>query len=347
MPLTVYSIDQSQEWDAVVRSFSSYDVYYLSGYVKGFRIHGDGEPLLIYFENIDIRGINVVMKRDISKDTRFTGRIEENIWFDFITPYGYGGWIIEGDGDKEVLFDTYEKWCKGNNVVSEFVRYHPVLENQAHSNLAYDVLALGRTISIDLSSPETIWANLTSKNRNMIRKAQKERIVIYNGRYPEIFNQFRTVYNGTMDKDEADSYYYFKPEFYDSILNDLSAEAQVFYAKLDDKVIAASIILAANGRLNYHLSGAVKEYQSLAPTNLLLYNVALWGYANGCKTLHLGGGVGGREDGLFKFKRSFYRGEDLNRFYIGRKIFIKEKYDEFVDMRDNLPESGFFPIYRT
>ena len=111
-------------------------------------------------------------------------------------------------------------------------------------------------------------------------------------------------------------------------------------------MIAASIMLAANGRMNYHLSGSVREYSNLAPTNLLLYEAALWGSAHGYQTLYLGGGVGSGEDSLFKFKKAFYRGEDLPRFHIGKKILDCEKYEALVGMRDDLPVSSFFPGYR-
>lgn len=342
--LKIYTTSQSDKWDAIVRSFNDYDVYWLSGYVKAFEIHGDGIPLLFYYEDNSCRGINVVMKRDISKDIRFIGKVAENTWFDFVTPYGYGGWIIEGNDSKK-LFKTYENWCKENNIVSEFVRYHPVLKNYIRTKNFYDVLSLGSTIVMDLSSPETIWANLTSKNRNMIRKAQKSGIVVYNGRYPEIFETFRRVYNNTMDRDKANPYYYFEKEFYASIITDLSSEAQVFYAELDGNIIAASIMIAARGHLNYHLSGSIREYQSLAPTNLLLYQAALWGYSNGCHTFHLGGGVGSHEDSLYKFKKAFYRGEPC-RFHVGRKVHMKEQYREFVNMRSGLQEDRYFPKYR-
>ncbi len=347
MPLTFYTIEHSKEWDAVVRSFQSYDVYYLSGYAKAFQNNGDGVPLLFYYEGQDVRGINVVMQRDIYNDFRFSEKIEADTWFDFITPYGYGGWLIEGKGSSLELFDCYQSWCQKNNVVSEFVRYHPVLENHKHADSFYDILALGNTIAMDLSSLDTIWTNLTSKNRNMIRKAQKSRIVIYNGRYPEIFNKFREVYNLTMDKNNAEAYYYFKPEFYQSLMMELPQEVQIFYAELDGKVIAASIILATKGKLNYHLSGSLPEYKNLAPTNLLLYAAALWGCYNGCKTLHLGGGVGSSEDNLYKFKSAFYRGEPC-RFHIGRKVYIIEKYQELVGLRNQseIKDSGFFPKYR-
>lgn len=350
MSLKVYSIQQSQEWDAIVRSFKSFDVYYLSGYVKAFQIHGDGEPLLFYYESHDLRGINVVMKRDVALDSQFTGKIEAGKYYDFVTPYGYGGWLLEGESDGRELFKLYEDWCFKHQIVSEFVRFHPVLRNHSTHGVGekYDVQALGGTIAMDLSSPEVIWQNMISKNRNMIRKAQKTGVVIYNGRYPEIFEKFRVVYNGTMDKDKADPYYYFEPAFYKSVLNDLAGEAQVFYAEFEEKVIAASIILRANGCLNYHLSGSLREYSNFAPGNLLLYQAALWGYANGCRTFHLGGGVGSQEDGLYKFKAAFYRGTPC-RFHIGRKVFNKEMYDRFVEMRretGNLVNSCFFPMYR-
>ena len=343
--LTVYTLEQSEQWDSVVRSFKDYDAYWLSGYVKAFKIHGDGEPLLFNYEDNNTRGINVVMKRDVAKDKRFEGKIEEETYFDFSTPYGYGGWIIEGE-NKRSLFEAYDKWCKKNSIISEFVRFHPVLKNHIFSEENYEIIPLGYTVALDLSSPEVIWTNITSKNRNMIRKAQKNGIKIYSGRYPEIYERFRTIYNSTMDKDEAEKYYYFAPEFYQSICDDLAQNAQIFYAELDGKIIAASIMLAANGRMNYHLSGSLREYANLAPTNLLLYEAALWGSANGCKTLYLGGGVGSGEDSLFKFKKSFYRLDDLPRFYIGKKIMNQERYDELVDLRDDIPENGYFPQYR-
>ncbi len=345
MYLEVFTLNEAEKWDSVVKSFSQYDVYYLTGYAKGLMLHGDGEPLLFYYNDGETKGINVVMKRDIAKDKHFVGILTENTYFDFSTPYGYGGWIIEGENADKLFFE-YEKWCLKNNILAEFVRFHPVMETHKKSVDAYDVIALGKTVAMDLSSPEVIWANITSPNRNMIRKAQKNGIRIYSGRYPEIYKTFREIYNGTMDKNNADSYYYFGEEFYESILNDLAENAQIFYAVYEGKIVAASIMLAANGRMNYHLSGSLREYANLAPSNLLLYKAALWGSENGCKTLHLGGGVGSGEDSLFKFKKAFYRGDVLPQFHIGKKIFNKEKYDELVNLRKDLPESGFFPKYR-
>lgn len=342
--LTVYGLEQAEQWDTVVRSFKEYDVYWLSGYVKAFQIHGDGDPLLFFFEDGSTRGINVVMKRDVAKDERFKGLIEEDQYYDFATPYGYGGWIIEGE-ETENLFKAYSTWLEKNGIISEFVRFHPMIRNHEACKVFYEVIQLGEVVHMDLESPEIIWNNIISKNRNMIRKAIKNDVVIYNGRFPEIYDKFRTIYNRTMDKDDAEEYYYFGPEFYKSVLEDLSLNAQVFWAEKDGQVIAASIMIGANGYLNYHLSGSLREFSSLAPGNLILYTGALWGCANGYRSFYLGGGVGSGEDSLFKFKRAFYKGE-LNHFYIGKKIYDQVKYDEMLELRTDIENPGYFPKYR-
>ena len=111
--LEVLSLKQADKWDELVKSFSDYDVYYLSGYTKAFYLHKDGQPLAFYYEDEGVKAINVVMKRDIANDPNFK-ELEKNKYFDLATPYGYGGWLIEGNGvccflagDGEVLGHTY------------------------------------------------------------------------------------------------------------------------------------------------------------------------------------------------------------------------------------------------
>ncbi len=344
--LTVYTLDNKTAWDNAVSAFANYDVYYLSGYVSAFKIHGDGNPLLFYYDDGELKGINVVVKRDIADCSYFKDVLPKGVFFDFSTPYGYGGWLLQGNiQNKGNLFSEYENWCKKNNIISEIVRFHPVLGNSVFSENHYEIIPLGNTICLDISSEEVVWANISSKNRNVIRKAEKSGVEIHIANTPKIYEKFTEIYNITMEHDNADKYYFFGKDFYDSIRCDLSQNSWVFYATKDDEIIAASIMIAANGKLNYHLSGSLYEYRSFAPSNLLLYKAALWGCENGLKTFHLGGGVGSGEDSLFKFKKSFYRKDDLTRFSIGKKVFIKEQYDKLVKMHGET-DSNFFPKYR-
>ena len=153
-----------------------------------------------------------------------------------------------------------------------------------------------------------------------------------------------------MDKDHAEEYYYFGDAFYESIHRDLHENYEMFYAVLDGQIIAMSIMLFCNKQMHYHLSGSMMEYRNLAPSNLLLYKAALWGYEKGYKTFHLGGGVGSGEDNLYKFKAAFNKNSDY-QFAIGKQVFDQEKYDELVRIRKESDptfdgESKFFPLYR-
>ena len=91
--LAVYSLEQAEEWDAVVRSFREYDVFYLSDYCRAFMREnlGYGTPILLLYKNNQDRAVNVVFQRDVALDRHFEGILEKGMYFDLITPYGYGG----------------------------------------------------------------------------------------------------------------------------------------------------------------------------------------------------------------------------------------------------------------
>ena len=339
-----YNKNEAALWDEIVKSFAKYDVYYLSGYVRAFMIHGDGEPQLLYYKGDSLRAIYVYMKRNTS--------IEE--YYDSVTPYGYGGVLFEGDiseENKETFWREYLQVMAQEHIVDNFVRYHPVLKNAEPMKSISNVIDLGKTIALDLTSPDVIWENIISKNRNMIRKAEKNGIEIRHGKDLALFEDFRRIYNATMEKDNADEYYFFGEKFYESIHNDLHDNYEMFYAVLDGEIIAMSIMLFANNQMHYHLSGSLIEYRNLAPSNLLLYKAAVWGCEQGYKTFHLGGGVGSGEDNLYKFKAAFNRKSDY-QFSVGKQIFDHKKYDELVELRSSRDssfdrESNYFPLYRT
>lgn len=349
---SIITLAEADRWNSTVKSFKNYDVYYLSEYVKAFELHGDGEPILFYYEDSNIRAINVSMKRDISEFVFYKYIIPKKQLFDLSTPYGYGGFIVEGQNCPESidrLNTEYVNFCIENNIICEFVRFHPLINNADTVKNIYDETILGKTVSMDLSTAGSIWDNITSKNRNVIRKAKKNGVEIFEGGDRNLYDIFIKMYNSTMDKDNATSYYYFNKDFYESILNDLKYNSLMFYAVYENKIIAMSIILFANCSMHYHLSASVDEYKHLAATNLLLYEAACWGNAKGFSLFHLGGGVGSLEDSLYKFKSSFNRNSN-NKFIIGKKIFDKNKYDKLVSLRkfskEDSSSESFFPQYR-
>lgn len=345
------------EWNGTtVRSFSNYDVYYLAEYVEAFEPHGDGTPLLIYYACDDLRVINVVMKRDISESDFFLDVIESNKYFDLSTPYGYGGFLFEGnlsDQSLDEFLSLYKTFCRDRGYVSEFIRFHPVLRNAnilKGCSKHIKVIDLANTITIPLKNFATIWQKYKGNNRTAIRKAIKCGVHTYWGRDRDIFRQFVELYNKTMEKDDAIDYYFFDQAFYLSILYSLKYNSLIFYSVYEEKMIAGAIILFANGQMHYHLSGSDPHYNSLCGTNLLLTEAIKWGLESNYYSFHMGGGVGSSsDDGLYKFKQGFNKESDTF-FSIGQIIFNEDIYDELVSIRGShsgiSTDHRFFPAYR-
>lgn len=352
MALALYNLHDYEKWDCIVKSFDNYDIYYLSEYVRAFKEHGDGEPVLIHFQDENFEAINVIMMRDLSTMKPFQNDLRQGEIFDLSTPYGYGGFLTKGSPTiKNIrkLDEEYGEFCTSQNIVSEFVRFHPVLQNNIVMKSVYDIIEIGETVTLDLTSEDIIWENITSKNRNMIRKAIKSGVEIKFALNDDIMQEFIKLYSATMKRDNAQKYYFFNNRFYKSLLENYEKNAKIFYAEYKGQIISAAIILYANNMMHYHLSGSDSNYRHIAPNNLLLWEAAKWGCKNGFKVFHLGGGVGGNKDNLFKFKKSFNRYSNT-KFFIGKKIFDINKYEELVKKVENSYgkiDGEFFPKYRT
>lgn len=331
--MNVYTVDQAACWNQYVKSFSNWDVYYLCEYAISLRLHGDGVPLLICYEDAASRMCYVVMKRDISEDARFKKSIERNKYFDLETPYGYGGPLVDGTfsvNSQQTFLNELFEYCKDENIVSQFVRFHPLLNNHKEFSSITQNRYLHDTIFMDTSSDELIFSNMDSKNRNMVRKANNAGIQVVK-RPMDDYQAFFEMYYETMRQHDADDYYYFHKKYFAFIESTLKDNAAIFYAMLDNKPIAGAMFLFNETTMHYHLAGMVREYRSLAAGNLLLYEAAVWACKSGIARMHLGGGLN-ESDNLFGFKKQFNKNGRLP-FYIGGTIFIEQTYDHLLEIR--------------
>ena len=350
--LSTFTVDELTKWNAIVKEYERYDVYYLANYTKAFKVHGDGEPILFHYEDRNVKAINVTMKRDIAHDKKFKNKLPTNTFYDLATPYGYGGLLIEGSKTTTTLHALaaeYNSFCAREGIVSEFVRFHPVLRNAEDAKSLYDVLELGKTITVPLTSPHDIWNSLSSNKKRWVKKAREAGVEVYLGREPALFEEFKRMYEQTMTKNNAQDYYFFREAFYQSVLQELRDHSLIFYAVYKNRKVAMVLALYGNGQIHHHLSASNQAFHHLAPTNLLMYEIAQWGSENGFESFHMGGGVGSKEDSLYQFKQGFNKNSKTH-FSIGKKIFNEEVYNRLVEMRkieEGFDESAlFFPLYR-
>lgn len=299
------------------------------------QLHGDGVPCLIYHEKDGGRLCYVMMQEDLADIASLTNCIKKNEYFDWTTPYGYGGPLTEGSISPVWMLDFMEEltyWCRKHQIVSQFFRFHPLLQNQKVLEGISDIIYLKKTVYIDTEDKETIFKNMTPNNRNMVRKALKNEIEIVTD-HGERIEDFIKIYMATMKKNGAKDYYYFEREYFDSIIRDMCSNLVFFYAMYQGLPISASIFFYNDKYMHYHLSGTLPEYRKLAAANLLLSKAADWAADHGIKRFHLGGGVE-IEDSLLTFKRHFNRNGLLN-YCIGRTIFNQDDYNYLVELKEN------------
>ena len=294
--------------------------------------HGDGEPLLFEYQDEEAHLCYVVMRSDLADSELFKGTMAAGECFDLETPYGYGGPLCEGEipeQSQRMFFRELSEYCNETHIVSQFVRFHPLLGNHTALGEVFEKRYMRDTIYMDTSSPELIMANMDTKNRNMVRKAVKNGVTIER-RPIEDYEEFLPMYQETMERNRADEYYIFDREYFE-LQKKLSNNACFFYAMYDGRPVAGAIMYYNDRFMHYHLAGTHTEYRQFSPGNLMLYEAACWASKRGITRFHLGGGMN-PDDSLFGFKKQFNKNGRLP-FWIGRTVFDRDSYDRLLELR--------------
>lgn len=310
----------TQKWNEILDRFeeTQKDIYFYEEYVK-------------MYEDNESKAFCVVCEEDASVLLMPFLRKRIGGYFDFETAYGYGGpisnindnvWIHHAIGEvKNFLME--EKYICG------FVRFHPLLKNIKQYEGCFDTCFDRNTVIIDTQmNGEDIWTKqISSKNRNMIRKAEKNGLV-YKAEYDfQSIKEFIELYNATMERLHADEFYFFNENYYKKFINHFADKAFLGTVRKDDILVCAALFMYSKEYGHYHLEGSDYRYSNLGANNLLLWKTALELHNLHIKSFHLGGGYDSSENNsLFKFKKAF--SNELGEFYIGKMLFNKEKYDE-------------------
>jgi hypothetical protein len=286
----------------------------------------------------------VFLKRKISNG-------EYSDCFDIMTPYGYGGPVIlscvQVDKDRLVkkFSERFPLYCEHNRIISEFVRFHPLINNQDDFKIYYNPEFNRHTVSVDLSVKKASDA-VTSECRNKISKAVKNNVEIVWDPACEQIEDFYNIYTMTMKKNSAGGYYYFSKIFFSEMIDKLKDNIFLVHAALRGEIIASAMFLHSEKYVHYHFSGTNPNYYYLAANNLMIASVIQWGIEQGKKFLHLGGGLSSDvDDPLLVFKKSFSK-TGLRDFYVGKKVYNNEIYDKLCRKISSAMNSDFFPLYR-
>lgn len=275
-------------------------------------------------------------------------------WFDIVTPYGYGGPVVLSCTDMEKLMAAYREaftaYCLEHNIVCEFIRFHLFDNVDVRQHYYGETMNVLDNVVVDTAlSYETIRMNYEHKVRKNVNKAISNGLTMCIERSLDHLEDFLGIYYATMDRNQATDYYYFKRSYFEDIARLLPENFMYFHVMKEGKVISTELVLCSEDYAYSFLGGTDTEYYAMRPNDFLKDAIIRWCSDTGRKYFVLGGGYH-REDGIYRYKRSFTKAPDVP-FYVGRAILNREAYDRFVELRaaeapDFDRDSAYFPLYR-
>jgi hypothetical protein len=320
------------------------DICFHNLYAKLYEEKEDGKAQTFLFKNQYGSVEHTFIKRKIPD------LINGVQYYDITTAYGYGGPLAREVKDLSQLLKSYyiafQDYCRKNRIVSEFIRFHLFENIEVRDKYYGDVSLIGPHIARDLRKPLT--SDIHKSIRNSLRKADRMGITFEADTTKAGFEDFLTVYNSTMNRHDANSFYYFNESFFHQLHKCFDGQYVYTKATKNNKVISASIVLYGKTYAFGFLGGTLEEYFEYQPSTYLEYHTMEWLKKEGLSYYTLGGGIKG-EDGLYNYKKKFDK-KGSYPFYVGKKIHDERIYSELVKKRLGEEkfdaDSDFFPLYR-
>lgn len=335
-----FTVRSKVEWDGYIVRSLRHDVYHSWAY---HQLNLSGEALLFVYEEDQVFIALPLIKR----------KIEDSSFFDLTSVYGYAGPVSNKelsrlDSDSTHHFKSaFLQFMEMENCICVFSRLHPFIEQACLLNSIGGVCANGKTIFMDLR--RTLEEQMRCYEKRLSRQIRKLREMNYTIKeasgHLEI-KQFTEMYHQNMDRLKASDSYYFDESYFHKLLDPVEFENKLILIYDGKVMICGALILISKEIIRNHLSATAVDYLAYSPSKLLTDEISRIGRQLNKRIFHLGGGVGGKEDSLFKFKSYFsdQQIEDSIWCYINNQV----RYNELVEKRGIAAnnDSIFFPLYR-
>lgn len=330
-------------------------VYELSyGYCAHLAVYGDNDAYILQaLVRRPLNGLPFLAEAGIT----------EEFW-DVASVYGYGG-PVGSTTDHALAVELCRSlqrelaaWYREGRIASEFTCLHPLLGN--HVLLAgCDGIRLRRqkeVVYVDLSgADDALWRGLRKGHKSSVKTARKRGVAVDriepSAAHVDLLAR---LYKDTMDRADADERWYLPGDYLGRCFDQLGAEgSSLFVARDGGEVVTAAIVLHDETTAYYHFAGSAPRARELCANNLIVFEIARWARARGCRQLHLGGGVSdSAADSLFRFKSGFSRARTT--LYTHGRVHHEPTYRRLVELKlahERATGAGertgdYFPRYR-
>jgi hypothetical protein len=328
-------------------SGSRHDFYHLPAYVDLCARHEGGEPVAFWAREGGAAMLVPMVLRPLP-----AALDPDPAWRDSVAPYGYPCPLVRGAPGPETLaamLRAFREAGAAAGIVAAFLRLHPLLPlPEAPFREFGALIAHGETVYLDLSLPREELDRQTRVNHLAdVRKLERQGFRVQLDAW-ERLDDFIRIYEETMRFRAADPFYHFRREYFDDLKRSLGGHLHLCLVRSPEGAAAAAgLFTLIDGLVQFHLSGTSEDFRRAGPAKMMLLHMRDWAKGRGAGFLHLGGGVGCREDSLAFFKQGFSKLR--SRFQTFRMILQPPVYQGLLHRRGLPPEAdaaGFFPAYR-
>jgi len=341
-------ITDREEWNRFIRLIGHFDFYYTYYYHLLSKQDNEKPVLIAYRENDTLIALPLLL-RDI----------EGTSYKDATSVYGYAGPLCKSKRKKASAFDNgnfknqLQVFLSDNKIVSVFTRLHPFIDYQENilKNIG-EITSPGDVVNIDITLPIDIQRQQYNKRlKTYVNKARRLYTIIEANNERQI-EEFIEMYYENMRRLDATDYYFFEKRYFYQLMISSFFKVELMLCSDTEtgEMIGGAMFIKTGNIVQYHLSGCKEEYLHLNPIKLLIDEMRLRATTENYTYFNLGGGLGVKEDSLFRFKASFSKDYRPAKFW--KYVVNQQVYDDLVnqlkkDTLDTAPEeSDFFPAYR-
>ncbi len=341
----IISLKESKKWKALVEKTVQRDIHFLPEYASVFGEHIDAEPLLFFFGS----GENFVLCPFFKR--RIIAPKETKAYWDITSAWYYGGCLSHGNVTKEFVrefFAAFSVYCRKENIVSEFCRLNPYLDQKAFKS-EIRLEESGNVVGVELEGEiDNIFRQFSCSCKRDIRLSEKKGVEIIVDNSEESVKEFYKIYTESMERMNAKKFYFFSLDFLLRLKDAFGKDFLLITAKKDGKTLSSFVFLQKYGRMYYFLSGRDPEQEKLRPSQRIIFEAIKIGKQNNVELLDLGGESA--KGTLLSFKAHFSK-KTFPRFDY-KKVHNIEAYEKLCNLnlgkgfRPKLEKADFFPEYR-
>ncbi|MGO1057720.1 GNAT family N-acetyltransferase [Planococcus sp. FY231025] len=296
---------------------------------RSYETVGDGACEVFEFQHSKGTVKHTFLKREIAV------KVDGETYYDLVTPLMYGGPVISdcSEGDKWELVDefqwAFQSYCEENNIICEFVRFHPVRSNVLDFVGYYDIDYAGEGFATDLASfksPEHV--EFSEPFKSMIRSGLCAGVEYSVSTEPAQFEKFKRFYLALSKHADSIRPTDLDGPYFNKCMESLGGNLVVVEATYKHITIGMSLSFIDENEICCHLSLTLPEFETLSPAHVMQYGLTLWGKTHGFERIHLGGAT--PKEGLYLYKKQFALNTSF-RQCVGSKVWNPEVYRRVCD----------------